>query len=502
MALSSGSMLDGRSSWQLHFAQNAALILISLFFLPLDTFIILLLYGARPLLHHDAGRQRARRSPAFRPKIVLVTGVGMSKGLTLARMFYEAGHTVIGADFEPYAIPVCGRFSRALKRFYKLPVVQGSGGSAHYAQKLLDVVRREKVDIWVSCSGVASAVEDGLAKEVIERQSDCRCIQFDMQTTSILHEKDAFIEQTKQLQLPTPETHNVTSRTAVHKVLNHTEKKKKYILKSVGVDDANRGNMTILPRRTMSETYHHVANVPISPQKPWVLQQYVQGKEYCTHALIVNGHVKAFVACPSLDVLMHYEALSADSALSRAMLKFTEAFVGRSGGCMTGHLSFDFLVDEIATERGAEMVLQPIECNPRAHTAVVLFEGKSEEMAQVYMGALKPQVNGVTEEHESDIVIPAGTPKYYWIGHDIVALVLYPLFLVFMRRMTVAAYLHSCVTFFEHLLFWRDGTFETWDPLPWWSLYHIYWPAHFVRCILQRQKWSRMNVSTTKMFVC
>ena len=494
-------MLNGHSSWRAHFAQDAALIIVSLFFLPLDTFVLFLSYAIRPFLRQHAARRRIRRSPAFRPKTILVTGVGMSKGLALARMFYEAGHDVIGADFEPWAIPVCGRFSQALTTFYKVPTVQGAHGSAHYAQELLDIVRREGVDIWVSCSGVASAVEDGLAKEVIERQSGCRCIQFDIRTTSTLHEKHSFIEQTKQLGLPTPETYNVTSRTAVHKVLNRTEKKK-YILKSVGVDDANRGDMTVLPRRTMSETYHHVANVPISPQKPWVLQQYVRGKEYCTHALVINGQVKAFVACPSLELLMHYEALPAQSALSRSMLKFTEAFAARSEGGITGHLSFDFLVDEVATERGTEMVLQPIECNPRAHTAVVLFDGKSAEMAESYMSALKPQVNGVTEDYEHAIVTPSNPPKYYWIGHDLVALVLYPLLQVFMRKMTIAASVRSCLVFVEHVLLWQDGTFAIWDPLPWWWLYHVYWPAHFLRCILQRQRWSRVNVSTTKMFLC
>ncbi len=431
----------------------------------------------------------------------------MSKGLTLARMFYKAGHNVIGADFEPYAIPACGRFSKALDRFYNVPTVQGPHGSAYYAQELLEIVRRDKVDLWVSCSGVASAVEDGLAKEVIERQSNCRCIQFDIRTTSTLHEKHSFIEQTKQLKLPTPDTYNVTSRTAVHQVLNRTEKKK-YILKSIGVDDANRGDMTILPRRTTSETYHHVANVPISPQKPWVLQQYVQGKEYCTHALVVDGKVQAFVACPSSDLLMHYEALPANSILSKAMLKFTEAFAARSEGGITGHLSFDFMVDEVATERGAEMVLQPIECNPRAHTALVLFDGNSAEMARAYMSAVKPPVNGVNGvngengDYEHGVVTPSDPPKYYWIGHDLVALVLYPLFQVLMRKTTVMACIHSCLTFLEHLLFWKDGTFEVWDPLPWWCLYHIYWPGQFLRCILRQQKWTRVNVGTTKMFVC
>lgn len=493
-------MLDGRSSWRLHFAQNATLITISLLFLPLDTLIIGIAYILQWSQSPDFARRRIRQSRGFRPKTILVTGVGMSKGLTLARMFYRAGHNVIGADFEPYDILACGRFSKALSKFYSLSYVQGPNGSNDYAQDLLEIVQKEKVDLWVSCSGVASAVEDGYAKEVIEQQSSCRAIQFDVDTTSTLHEKHTFIEHTAKLGLPIPETHNVTSRDAVHKVLNVT--KKKYILKSVGVDDAYRADMTLLPRRTMSETYSHIAEVPISPTKPWVLQQYVRGKEYCTHSLVINGKVYAFLACPSSELLMHYEVLSPELTLSKAMLHFTQIFAAKSGEGFTGHLSFDFLVDEVVTEKGVQLVLQPIECNPRAHTAVVLFHGRELEIAEAYMHAVKSQINGISKDFEQEVVTPGKPPKYYWMGHDLVALVLYPTLQLLQGKMAMGVYLQGCMTFLQHVLFWKDGTFEIWDPLPWWWLYHVYWPGQFLWCILQRRKWSRINVGTTKMFGC
>lgn len=442
-----------------------------------------------------------RSSASFHPKTILVTGVGMAKGLALARRFYEAGHDVIGADFEPYGVPVNGRFSEALKKFYALSKPSDKDGSAYYIQDLLRIVRREKIDLWVSCSGVASAVEDGQAKEVIERKAHCKAIQFDVKTTAMLHEKNTFIQQTRSLGLPTPETYDVTSRAAVHKVL-HGTKKKKYIMKSVGVDDVSRGDMTILPRRTVSETYNHISNIAISREKPWVLQQYIQGKEYCTHALVVNGEVKVFVACPSSELLMHYEALSPESALSKAMLRFTEEFVFRNGGDMTGHLSFDFLAEENVTEKGVETVLQPIECNPRAHTAVVLFNGQSVEMAEAYMSAVKPYMNGNGVSHEQQVVSLRTPAKYYWVGHDLVTLVLLPLIQVLLGKMRIIEYARGCSTFLQHLLVWKEGTYEVWDPLPWWWLYHIYWPGQFLACILQRRKWSRINVSTTKMFGC
>lgn len=555
-------MLDGASPWHHHFLQNVFLIFLSILFSPLSTLILLSSYLARPFVNQNAARrQQIRQSPTFLPKTILVTGIGMSKGLVLARTFYEAGHDVIGADFEYYGIPVIGRFSRVLLKFYALPAPNEKDGSAFYIHELLRITRREKVDLWVSCSGVASAIEDAQAKEVLERRSDCIAIQFDVATTSTLHEKHTFIQRTRKLGLPVPETHNVTSRAAVHKVLHSpAAAKKKYIMKSVDTDDANRGNMTLLPRRNVSETYSHVSKIPISSSKPWVLQQYIPGREYCTHALVVHNAVKIFVACPSSELLMHYEALPPTAPLSRAMLRFTQVFAARSPPGFTGHLSFDFLIDEddaAVSEKGLELVLRPIECNPRAHTAVVLFRRTpSADIAAAYLSALRPPrdtntdtetdkpttgMNGrapdtthpqqsrssspnnqstsstfSTPHDDNPPIHPLNPPKTYWLGHDLITLLIHPfLSLLPLHPFSPAeqpSIPASLITFATHLLTWSDGTFALDDPLPAWWLYHGYWPARFAASVGLgwrgggggggAGKWSRVNVSTNKVFGC
>jgi catechol O-methyltransferase len=56
--------------------------------------------------------------------------------------------------------------------------------------------------------------------------------------------------------------------------------------------------------------------------------------------------------------------------------------------------------------------------------------------------------------------------------------------------------------FVDHLLFWKDGTYEVWAPLPAWWLYHVYWPFQLALALVTGKKWSRANVSTSKMFKC
>jgi hypothetical protein len=437
----------------------------------------------------------------------------MAKGLRIARSFYEAGHNVIGADFEPDGVPVNGRFSTALRKFYRLSKLDGKNGAIHYLHDLVRIVEKEKVHLWVSCSSVESAIEDAQAKEVLERKAICKCIQFDVHTTKMLHEKDSFIRYVAEIGLPTPEMHDVTSRAAVHKFLRDAHPRKKFVLKHVGVDDAARGNMTLLPQRTMSETYQRVCDITISKDNPCILEQFVQGQKYCTHALVVSGDVKAFVACPSSEPQMLYEALPSESGLSKAMLNFTQEFAEKQGVGFTGHLSFDFMVEETATETGVELKILPIECNPHANTAVVLFDGRSQEMVKGYLDALTPsEINGNDQNGgnltngypDSRIVVPrtSSIEGYYFIGHDLVSLILHPSTRLLRRRLSLFAFIAGIITFIRHLLFWKDGMYELWDPFPVWWLCHVYWPLRFAIALVRGRRWSRVNVSTGEVLVC
>lgn len=544
-------VLNSDSPWLAHAAQNIFLILLSLAFLPLDLTILFLSYAIRYFFYSGnkpgvlaSGVQQASKDEQPK-KTILVTGVGMTKGLALARAFYQAGHRVIGADFEPGF--ACGRFSTALSGFYTLrkpTTSSSSSGSSSssklYVQDLINVIVREHVDLWVSCSGVASAVEDGEAKEMIEQQTNCKAVQFNVRVTQMLHEKHTFVEHTKQIGLHVPETHTITSREQVEHALQQAAPGRKYILKTIGMNDAARGEIlsTLLPKETPHATKKYLAKLNISPQAPWILQQFILGQEFCTHALVIRGQVRAFVACPSAELLMHYRALPADSALSQAMLQFTRTYAAAEGETFTGHLSFDFLVEGDDTDTTTttttqrqrrrdprEIVLYPIECNPRAHTAVCLLTNRNPDMIHAYLELLNETPDNKNNNHSEHLAIPTTptTPKeeeetsYYWIGHDLLTLLFNPFlsslttepppqhpsfFSFFFSPSFYRAYKHNLLTFLSHVLTWKDGTYEIWDPLPWFALYHVYWPVRFVMCLVKGTRWSRVNVSTTKMFEC
>lgn len=524
--------------------KTALLLILSLVTLPVSYSLVLILTVLPPwviayflpwcsstptsALNH---RNLCRSEQGFVQKTVLVTGVGMVKGLTLARSFWLCGHKVIAADFDighfSMWTPWRGRvYSRAFEKVYTLkkPVARDGMDETEkaevqieYIREVYQIVKTEGVDLWVSCSGVATAVEDAMVQEALENLSEeeegvrCACIQFDVPTTSTLHEKSTFVRHTKRLNLPVPETYDVTSHSQVLQLLERATKypRRKFILKPAGTDDANRGNMTLLPLPTTRDNERHVQRWPISKDRPWILQQFIRGgEEYCTHSLVVNGEVKAFVACPSAELLLHYTALAHDDPVGEGMLEFTRRMAAAAGKGFTGHLSFDFMTEK--DEEGMTR-LYAIECNPRAHTAVTLFGQPGREMrgmVEAYLSAIqgctKPGENELGRKNGASRLVrpPTGVASRYWIGSDVVTLLVFPVWRLLSWKQTPGEFADEVREFAGHVLFWKDGTFELWDPWPFVALYYHYWPKALATSWWKGDRWTRLNASTTKLLKC
>ncbi|RDA90815.1 hypothetical protein CP533_0501 [Ophiocordyceps camponoti-saundersi (nom. inval.)] len=458
-----------------HIFKNLLLVSLSLVLLPVSTSVIVAVSIWNRLTPHNEPASCSGR------KTVLVTGVGMSKGLCLARLFHRAGHRVIGADCSALSL---GRISVAVDKFHKLPEPASfstdDSSRDPYVLRLLDIVRSEGVHLWVSVSDVSAAAQDALARDLIEDRTTAKAVQLSFDDVQTLNEKDSFMRHVQSLGLPTPDTNVVASRAAVVEFLMQRgglqlkPRAAQYLLKPIGVNDLVRFNMPLLPLATTEETMKRIDTIPLNGAPSFIMQEFISGPEFCTHALVIRGRVRAFVACPSSELLMHYEALPRNSPLSKRMLAFTETVAKAGGPEWTGHVSFDFL---LKTKNGE---LYPIECNPRVHTAVVLFND-TPQLVDEYLSVLKPDSAGIEE------VLPPKSPqRYYWIGQDLVERAIG-------SRSEFTSFVHD-------VLHSKDGTFEAWDPWPWWWLYHVYWPLRFIALLARGERWSRINVSTGKVF--
>jgi hypothetical protein len=488
----------------LHVARDLSLIALSLICSPFSIIVVVIAKILTTLSLINVSNP----SPALhngRKVKVLVTGVGMAKGMFLARALYQGGCTVICADFETPLAPVCGKFSRACTRYYSLTGPKNGRGLQGYIQHILKIVQNERIDIWISCSGVATAIEDALVMRTLETETKCKCFQFDKHATFTLDDKYEFMRATADLGLTAPRWFLLDSPEQIGKVLKKAieiepgTEGTQYILKNVVMDDLTRGNLPLLSSDQPIRMAEVLESLDTKRSK-WIMQQYISGEEeYCTHSIVVDGHVKAFTACPSTSVLMHYRQLHPGSPLDDAMLRFTQAYATgmyARYGCFTGHLSFDFLALNEPTAQGLQKTLMPIECNPRCHTAVVNFRGREKDLTSTYLSVLPgykaPDLvcGELKKDHE----------VYYWIAHDLVVLFILPIIQFLLGITPFSQMISKHLDFWSHILLGKDPSFEWWDPLPWLVLNHVYWPGRLFNATWRGIRWSQVNVSTGKMF--
>jgi hypothetical protein len=179
-----------------HVWKNVLLLALSAVCAPLSAALVLVglavskLHGQRNATFSKEDKQHV--AAARRRKTILVTGVSMTKSLTIARnLSQHTPHRIIGADISALSP---GRFSNAIAKYYRLDTPSGDDAEP-YIDSILSIIQREKVDLWISCSSVVAAVEDGQVVRLAEKQAKeqgrkFEAVQFREDVVEKFHEKD------------------------------------------------------------------------------------------------------------------------------------------------------------------------------------------------------------------------------------------------------------------------------------------------------------------------
>ncbi len=390
-----------------------------------------------------------RRATPVASKTILVSGGKMSKALALARGFHRAGHRVVLCETAKYRL-TGHRFSRAVDAFHIVPGPEEPG----YAEALLDIVRREGVDVYVPVCSPAASVADAQARALLDPH--CEVVHVDAATIATLDDKASFCAKAAELGLPVPDAHRITDP---QQVLDFAfPAGTEYILKSIPYDPVRRMDLTRLPRPTPEETAAFVAELPISEAHPWVLQEFIAGDEFCTHSTVRDGEVRLHCTCASSAFQLNYEHLDLPEAEAWA-----RRFVGALG--LTGQVSLDLI-------RGADGRLRAIECNPRTHSAITMLYDHPE-LAAAYL-----------EDGEATVHPTAASRPTYWLYHE--------LWQALRDPASAPGRLRTIVDGKEAVFAWDD-------PLPFLLLHHLQLPSLLLGALREGRDWVKIDVNIGKL---
>ncbi|KAJ5908358.1 hypothetical protein N7495_001040 [Penicillium taxi] len=438
-----------------------------------DNFILL----ASTVLAWFSFRIRRRfvtRNVHFYPKTILVTGIGTLHGLALARAWNAEGHRVIGADVVNLHLPIRsgGSMSKALLAYYRVQ-------KDHYISSLLDIVHREKVDIWIPCSSKSTAMEDAMARQVIESRTSCRCITLDVELTACFAHPESFRQYLVEKDLPVLEHHTVQSRDSIHKILHRSPSKSYQIQRlSPGVN----AKALTLPKRTLSKTYSEVSEIQINKECPWVLQQQPRLGEFFADLLVVRGQVHAIKVRLIESRSPHWGASPLDEALAVAIHRLMGNFAQKGGLRMTGHLSVQLFIDE---EFGVSSVRHTIliaDCIPGANAVRNLLRD-ARCPVKGYIAILSPESNEPASWDVTATLSPMSRTLKS-VGENAGTHLVVRFHSWSLANRTIAA----VKTELQPFIFWRDPRFSFEDPLPWWWHVHVYQPLQDILLLIKQTR--------------
>lgn len=286
----------------------------------------------------------------------LILGARAPCALEWVRAFHRAGWTVTSADSVSFSM------SRASwgANFVRLP--EPSADVNRWRDALMGEVTRRSIDV------VLPTCEEAFYLSFIQSSlpPSCKAIVMDFQTMADLHHKGKFAKLILGWPVCAPATHIIESEDAL---LPFVAESNRWVFKPAYSRFAAR---TLI--RPASDL---VLRLRPSAADPWVAQEFVAGKEFCSYSIACNGRVTAH-ACyhPKYKVGLG-SGIFFEPVNPPAIVDFVEHFARKTN--YSGQVGFDF----IESSSGKMNVL---ECNPRATSGVNLLSNQHEAMVDALLG--------------------------------------------------------------------------------------------------------------------
>jgi len=181
------------------------------------------------------------------------------------------------------------------------------------------------------------------------------CPPFD--TLARVHDKASFLRMCGEIDVPVPETVVATSSEELRKAIAGFPR---YFARAA----YSRGGVELLTNTGPLAGTVSVDDITPTPDNPWVVQAFVEGKDLCSFSVAHNGRIATHCTYEHPRTIEHaggIEFVSVDEPRTLALAQQVAEATN-----YTGQLSFDWLVQDDGS-------ISIVECNPRPTDGVTLM---------------------------------------------------------------------------------------------------------------------------------
>lgn len=294
-------------------------------------------------------------------KSVLLTGGRAPVALDLARKLSACGWTVYVAESVPTHLCT---YSRAVKASFFLPAPRIS--PKEYIQGLSEIIFAKEIDLLIpTCEEVFYIAR--YKEQLISVRPGLSVFVDSFEKLKMLHNKWEFIEYARNLGKVVPRTWVLTSqddmRCVKQQLPSHLILKPVYSRFASKIYEINNNNIS-LPQINVSEN------------DPWVMQEYIDGKQYCSYSICHDGIIYGHTVYTANFKAGKGACVCFEHTGHAGILHWVQEIVEKLK--FTGQIAFDF----IETPEGD---VYPLECNPRATSGIHLLSAQKLNHAIAFL---------------------------------------------------------------------------------------------------------------------
>lgn len=299
----------------------------------------------------------------------MILGARAPAALEWARAFHACGWEVTTGDSVRWPST---RFSRVVARHVLLPAPRRDPG--RWIDAVAGSVASLGIDLVVPTCEEVFYLGAGLAR------IPCRVASMPLPELAGLHHKHRFAVSTRGWPGQAPESHLLEDQRDAARFASTS---REWVFKPAYSRFASR----VLVRPCAES----VMALRPSPERPWVAQRFVRGREHCSYSVLHGGRLEAHACYHPRHRLGRGSGIWFEPTSPPGILAFVERFGSETG--FTGQVAFDFIEDE-------EGRCSVLECNPRATSGVHLFDDQPRGLVDALLG-----------RGDGDVLLPTDVPR-------------------------------------------------------------------------------------------
>lgn len=310
---------------------------------------------------------------------ILITSVRLPFGLDMVRKFGEEGHEVYTAETFKTAP---GSHSKFVKEHLIVP--SPTYETRSFIDKLKDVIASRSIELLVPCFEevfyIAAHVQE------LSGLTDVFCAS--LETLKKLHNKAAFVELTRELGIPIPRTATVRSQEELKEAVRDYEH---FFARAA----FSRGGVELLTNTGPLSGAVKLEDCHPTSKNPWLVQEYVQGKDICSYSTAHHGKIVAHSCYEHEKTIEHAGGIAFKTVDEPESFEIARQYI--EGTNYHGQISLDYMKND----HGLTMV----ECNPRPTAGLIMMSSKEYVDAMLHPDSANPLVIEAGRREQIDVAL-------------------------------------------------------------------------------------------------